>query len=381
MIAPTLCVGGVPPLGPSTGACAHARCSDARRQLALVASRTGVFDGMAVRRMRSPQRPGFSTFVEVARLLNSSLEIHTVLRRLLEGLDRLLGPSTWSLLLTEEPSGELVFVLARSDVDQVLVGRRLKPGEGVAGWVAIHGQTLLLPDVAADPRFSRRMDEETNFATRSIVAVPLRASDRVIGVIEIVNALGEREFTPEDVEILEVFANFAAVAISNARVHGALVEANRNDPLTGLRNSTYFLTAVEEAVRRGEPFALVFFDMDHFKPLVDGYGHVCGSAALAEVGRLMRGMLQDGEVACRFGGDEFTLLLPGADAGRAARRAKELSALIQTHTFLAAEGICARLEASFGWAAYPEDGAAAIDLLHLADARMYAAKRQRDRSR
>jgi diguanylate cyclase (GGDEF)-like protein len=331
--------------------------------------------------MGFPERPGFSSFVEVARLLNSSLEIHTVLRRLLEGLDRLLGPSTWSLLLREEPSGELVFVLARSEVDQVLIGRRLKPGEGVAGWVAAHGQTLLLPDVAADPRFSRRMDEETHFATRSIVAVPLRVGDRVIGVIEIVNSLGEREFTPQDVEILEVFADFAAVAITNARAHGELVEANRNDPLTGLRNSTYFLAAVEEAVRRGGAFALIFFDMDHFKPLVDEHGHVCGSAALVEVGRLMLGMLQEGEVACHFGGDEFTLLLPGADAGRAARRAQELSVLIETHTFLAAEGIGAHLEASFGWAAYPEDGAAASDLLHLADARMYAAKRRRERSR
>jgi len=331
--------------------------------------------------MGSPKRPGFSSFAEVARLLNSSLEIHAVLRQLLEGLDRLLGPSRWSLLLKDEPTGDLVFVVARSEVDQVLVGRRLKPGEGVAGWVAVHGKTLLLPDVATDPRFSRRMDEETHFATRSIVAVPLRASDRVIGVIEIVNALGEREFTPEDVEILEVFADFAAVAISNARVHGALVEANRNDPLTGLRNSTYFLAAVEDAVRKGDVFALIFFDMDHFKPLVDEHGHVRGSAALAEVGQLMLGMLQEGEVGCRFGGDEFTLLLPGADAERAAQRAKELSVLIQTHTFLGTEGICARLEASFGWAAFPGDGAAPIDLLHLADARMYAAKRQHARSR
>lgn len=336
---------------------------------------------MAVYGMGSPQPPGFSSFVEIARLLNSSLEIHTVLRRLLEGLDRLLGPSTWSLLLRDEPSGDLVFVLARSEVDQVLIGQRLKPGEGVAGWVAVHGQTLLLPNAAADPRFSPRMDEETHFATRSIVAVPLRHSDRVIGVIEIVNFLGEREFTPQDVEILQVFADFAAVAISNAHAHGELVEANRNDPLTGLRNSTYFLAAVEEAVRTGEPFALIFFDMDHFKPLVDEHGHVCGSAALVEVGRLMLGTVQAGEVMCHFGGDEFTLLLPGADAKRAGRRAAELAALIQTHTFLAAQGIGACLEASFGWAAYPEDGAAATDLLHLADARMYAAKRQRARSR
>lgn len=331
--------------------------------------------------MGGPKRPGFASFVEVAHLLNSSLDVRTVLRRLLEGLDQLLGPSNWSLLLSDEPGGDLVFVLVRSEVDQALIGRRLKPGEGVAGWVAERGETLLLPDVSSDPRFSRRMDDATGFATRSILAVPLRTGDAVIGVIEIINALDEREFTPDDVEILEAFAEFAAVAIRNARAHGALVEASRNDPLTGLRNSTYFLASVEEAVSRGEPFALIFLDMDHFKPLVDRHGHMRGSAALAEVGRLMAAALGEGEVGCRFGGDEFAVLLNGAGNQRAARRAEELSELIARRTFLAGDNIFARLEASFGWSAYPEDAGTAIELLHLADARMYAAKRERKRAR
>jgi len=331
--------------------------------------------------MEGPKLPGFSSFVEVAHLLNSSLEPHVVLRRLMEGLDRLLGASNWSVLLTDEPSGDLVFVLVRSEVDSALIGQRLKRGEGVAGWVAERGQTLLLPDVSADPRFSPRMDETTRFATRSILAVPLRTGDRVIGVVEVINALDEREFNPEDVEILEAFAEFAAVAVNNSRTHEALREANRNDPLTGLRNSTYFLAAAEDAVRRGDPFALLFFDMDHFKPLVDRHGHMNGSAALAEVGRLMAAALSDDEIGCRFGGDEFTLLLKGADASRADTRARELAEIIASHSFLAAEGIAARLEASFGWAAYPDDAGSAAQLLNRADSRMYEEKRRRHRAR
>jgi diguanylate cyclase (GGDEF)-like protein len=331
--------------------------------------------------MKGPQRPDILSFAEVAQLLNSSLELHTVLRRLLEGLDRLLGPSHWSLLLRDEPSGDLVFVLVRSEVDRALIGQRLKPGEGIAGWVAERGETLLLPDVAADPRFSPRMDETTSFATRSILAVPLRSGAHVTGVIEVVNALDERQFTPEDVEILQAFANFAAVAIENARIHGALVEANRNDPLTGLRNSTYFLASVEDAVGRGESFALIFFDMDHFKPLVDRHGHVHGSAALAEVGQLMAAALRPGEVGCRFGGDEFSFLFHGADADLAARRAGDFADIIRSHVFLTDAGIHARLEASFGWASYPEDAGTATQLLQIADERMYATKRERKRER
>ncbi len=331
--------------------------------------------------MPSPHRPDFASFVEVARCLNSSLELSAVLRRLLDGVDRLLKPTNWSLLLADGPDSDLEFVLARSEHDHGLIGQRVGRHEGIAGHVVATGETLLICDVRKDPRFSRRMDDATGFATRSIVAVPVRTGNHVIGVIEILNALDEREFAPEDVEILEAFAAFAGIAIDNARAHGALVEANRNDPLTGLRNSTYFLTAVEEAVREGQRFALVFFDMDRFKPLVDTHGHVCGSSALAEVGRLLAASLRTGEVGCRFGGDEFAFLLPGVDGATAEVRAAEFAARIAEHRFLTEQGINAVLGASFGWAAYPDDAGSAVTMLHRADERMYASKRARQMAR
>jgi diguanylate cyclase (GGDEF)-like protein len=326
-------------------------------------------------------RPGFADFVEVARLLNSSLDLDAVLGRLLQGLDLLLAPSHWSLLLKHDATGELVFSLVKSAGDRHLLGQRLAASEGIAGWVASRGEPLLIPDVSADPRFSQRLDASGGFATRSIVAVPLRTGDRVLGVIELINALAEREFTSDDLAILEAFADFAAVAIQNARSHGALLETSRNDPLTGLRNSSFFLDSVAEAVGRGEPLALVFFDMDQFKALVDRHGHLAGSAALQEVGRLLAEGLHEGEVGCRFGGDEFALMLPGADGDRAAERAGALAARVEQHVFLEKDGICARLGASFGWAAHPKEADTAEALLRLADERMYAAKRQAQRAR
>jgi len=103
--------------------------------------------------------PDFDTFLRVASVLNSSLELDAVLRELLTGLENLLQPTHWSLLLKDEASGELVFTLARGDVGSSLRGHRLAPGEGIAGWVAAHDRPLLLPDVASDARFSARMDE------------------------------------------------------------------------------------------------------------------------------------------------------------------------------------------------------------------------------
>lgn len=331
--------------------------------------------------MAGPVRPDFAAFVRAARTLNSSLDLHEVLRGLLEGLEELLKPSSWSLLLREESTGMLVFTLVRSEVNEALVGKRLDPGEGIAGWVMRTGETLLIPDVHRDARFSRRMDQATGFATRSIIAVPLRVENRPIGVLEIINAMDEREFTNDDVEILQAFADFAALAIDNARAHSELIELTRNDPLSGLRNSQYFLGCVDEAAAKGQRFAVLFSDMDRFKALVDGHGHMAGSAALAEVGRLYGTALAPGEVGCRFGGDEFAFLIPGADGQRAAARCVELAALVAERTFLADEGIHVRLGASFGWAAFPEDALTPRVLLHLADSRMYEAKRASKQAR
>ena len=325
--------------------------------------------------------PDFAAFVRAARTLNSSLDIHAVLRGLLDGLEELLQPSNWSLLPRDEETGHLVFALVRSEVDEALVGKHLDPGEGIAGWVMRKGETLLIADVNTDARFSNRMDQVTGFATRSIVAVPLRVENRPIGVLEIVNAMDERAFTRDDVEILQAFADFAALAIDNARAHSALIELTRNDPLSGLRNSRFFLSCVDEAVGRGERFAVLFSDMDRFKQLVDGHGHMNGSAALAEVGRVYQKALVPGEIGCRFGGDEFAFLIPDADGSRAAARCVELSSLIAQRTFLVDEGINASLEASFGWAAFPEDALSPRVLLHIADGRMYEAKRNRKRAR
>ncbi len=331
--------------------------------------------------MANLPRPDFRIFFRAASLLNSSLDVDVVLRELLDGLDRLLQPTHWSLLLRDETSGELVFTLVRGDAQPQLLARRLAPDEGIAGWVATHDEALLIPKVAEDPRFSSRMDALSGFRTQSVIAVPLRARARCIGVLEFINELNERVFDASDLEILQTYADFAAMAIANARIHEAIVELAKNDPLTGLRNSQYFIRCVEDAIAREAPFAIVFFDMDRFKHLVDTYGHVRGSAALAEVGRWLHAELAADEIGCRFGGDEFALLFPRADRVSADARCRDLEARLTTRTFLDDEAIHARLGASFGAAAFPVDGRTAVALLHLADERMYASKRARKLAR
>ena len=132
-------------------------------------------------------------FHDVAKALTSSLNLDSILQTIMEKMAEYFRPDTWSLLMVDEEKDELYFAIAVGAAAEVLSKARLKVGEGIAGWVAQHGQTLIVPDVQTDPRFSSRLDEMTRLQTRSVICVPLRSKHRVLGVIQLVNANVETE--------------------------------------------------------------------------------------------------------------------------------------------------------------------------------------------
>jgi len=127
-------------------------------------------------------------FHDVAKALTSSLNLDSILQTIMEKMAEYFRPDTWSLLMVDEEKDELYFAIAVGAAAEVLSKARLKVGEGIAGWVAKHGQALIVPDVQNDTRFSSRLDEMTRLQTRSVICVPLRSKHRVLGVIQLVNA-------------------------------------------------------------------------------------------------------------------------------------------------------------------------------------------------
>jgi two-component system NtrC family sensor kinase len=150
------------------------------------------------------------------QVITASLEPDQVLQAILREVTHTLGTDAASVFLKDHATGELVFQ-AGSDDPQPLIGARLAPGQGVAGWVAEHGELLQVDNVLADQRFYRGFDQESGYRTRNILAVPLRARGQIIGVIEAVNKLSGT-FSPSDLELLESLALTAAAAIENARL-------------------------------------------------------------------------------------------------------------------------------------------------------------------
>ena len=153
---------------------------------------------------------------EISRSVVRVLDLDQVLVRILREVTQILDVETGAVLLLDEGTGELVFRLSVQEGRRVHIAQRLKVGEGVAGWVAEHGEPLLVPDVREDPRWYGEV--ESAFCTRSILCVPLRIDDHVIGVLQALNKNGPLGFTDRDLALLSAFAISATVAIENARL-------------------------------------------------------------------------------------------------------------------------------------------------------------------
>jgi len=206
----------------------------------------------------------------------------------------------------------LYFAIAVGDKAEELKNVRLKVGEGIAGWVAKHGESRVVPDVRTDPVFASRVDEATKWETRSVICVPLRSKLRVLGVIQLVNVDMAR-FTESEMFFLQALCDYAAIAIENAKWVEKIQELTITDDCTGLYNARHLYKTLETEVYRssrfGYEFSILFIDLDHFKSVNDTHGHLIGSKLLAEIGYLVKAQLRLIDFAFRYGGDEFVVLL------------------------------------------------------------------------
>lgn len=158
-----------------------------------------------------------------------------------------------------------------------------------------------------------------------------------------------------------------------------------HDDLTGLLTSKSFFTELRREAARAEqealPFCVLMMDVDHFKDINDTYGHLVGSRTLQELGAIIKAALRSGDVAARFGGEEFAAFLLEADYAQALIAAERVRRAVEQHEFTAAtqdstvEPVSFKVTISIGIAAYPDDATDPIHLVELADSALYRAKR------
>ena len=325
-------------------------------------------------------------FHEVARALTSNLELDSLLRSIMAQLESFFGPEHWSLLMLDEETSELYFALSAGLDDTPLKGLRLRPGEGIAGYVATSGNPLVVPDVSEDPDWSRYAALHPELNLKSIACLPIRHGGRTLGVLQLNNS--QLDLLPEtSIAFLRVLCDYAAIALENARHVKLIQHLSITDDCTGLFNARHLYTLLEQEMAatvtpsdaRVVPitpshFSLLFLDLDHFKSINDIYGHLAGSRLLAEIGNLLKRTLGPEHAAFRYGGDEFVALLRGMDKKAATACAQQVLARMTEAHFLTGEGLSLSMTASLGLATFPQDGSSLPEMIKAADTMMYVAK-------
>src|SRR6185437_15210901 len=283
-----------------------------------------------------------TVFHELGKALTSSLQLDQVLRTIMEKINEVLHPDTWSLLLIDQDKQELYFEIATGEGAEALKDVRIKLGQGIAGWVAQTGEVVVVPDTSQDSRFFAQVDSRTKMETRSIVAVPVRFREQCLGVIELINCVGPEGFSARDMALLEALADYAAIAIENARHVQRIHELTITDDCTTLYNARHLNFMLDTEIYRSHrysyEFSIIFIDLDHFKAVNDTHGHLTGSKLLGEIGNMIKSNCRLIDFAFRYGGDEFVLLLPQTSKENACRVARRLHRLIKDTPWLKDEG-------------------------------------------
>ncbi|HWP35454.1 MAG TPA: sensor domain-containing diguanylate cyclase [Thermodesulfobacteriota bacterium] len=279
---------------------------------------------------------------------------------------------TWRVVeLVRERFGYARAWIALRDGERLTV--RTAGGRVVETWM-LDGSTLL-GEATRTGQVVQRAPEGTRPAR---LAVPLVVGAHAIGALEVEAAPGVA-LGPRDLRSLEAVAAFTAIALENAQLHQSAVRSALTDPLTGLFNVRYLQEMLGRALARsaaaGRPFSLLVLDVDNLREVNNQHGHPAGDAALREVARVIATAIRGGDIAARYGGDEFLLALvdtgPEAAAAVAERVRREVQRIRLVHA-----GRPVPVSVSIGVASHPLDGGTLDALLEAADRAAYRAKSQ-----
>jgi diguanylate cyclase (GGDEF)-like protein len=219
------------------------------------------------------------------------------------------------------------------------------------------------------------------------ICLPMMAHGEVLALLHVYftpGADGTRTLPETQRSLLRVFTEQIALALSNLKLRDSLRQQSIRDSLTGLFNRRYLEEAlsleIQRAKRNNSPFSVIMIDLDHFKRFNDTHGHEAGDVVLQTLGGFLQRHVRGGDIVCRYGGEEFTLVLPGSTLALAQQRAEELSEGVRSlHVDFNGSSL-GPLSLSAGVATFPNHGEGAEMILQAADVALYRAKSEgRDR--
>jgi diguanylate cyclase (GGDEF)-like protein len=288
--------------------------------------------------------------------------------------------SAGAVYVTQPGREELALKASRGlSTDPAAVTARVRLGDGVTGQVAVTGEALR-------GRVGAGLDlSPAEPAAVELISVPLRATEGVIGVLNLYDRSDGQPFDDSDLETIRTFAGQAAVALDNVLLHQEAQRLSVTDGLTGLGNYRFFQTTLAREVERASRFhrslAVLMLDLDLFKQVNDAHGHQVGDAVMVEIADRIRDEIREVDVVCRYGGEEFVVVLPETGREGAGYTAERICNAVRRRP-VAVAALRLRITLSAGVAVFPTHGDTPASIVRAADDALYAAKASgRDRWR
>jgi len=313
--------------------------------------------------------------ISINSYITNSLNKKEILKRILQEVEDLLSCKSSSLLLIDKKINKLKFeVLSEDSENDVLKNVELSIGEGVAGTVWEKGIPMVINNPQDSPVFSILADKSANTMTKSIIAVPLVVDGEIIGVIEAINKK-DGKFIDFDLSLLQYISTQSAIAIKNADLFNMAIK----DGMTDLFINKYFkerlVLEIARARRYKTDLSLVMFDIDYFKRFNDNYGHQIGDIVLKKVASVIKENCRNMDIPCRYGGEEFSVILPETGRKNALVYVERVRSTIEKMVVEYAD-LSLKVTISAGYVTFPAvsfDNS--VDFIDMADNALYCSKK------
>lgn len=345
-----------------------------REALEALAGHAGVALANARLYNDSRRRAEFlATVNKVGQSLNATLRPEELYPAIYREVSAVMPVEAFFIGLWEEEAG-LLHVKFHMDHDgrRAPYSLRLERGPTVE---AIQSHLPVLLDLTDDNLNQVTLVGDSE-PTRSVLVVPLLAGDRVIGAMS-TQSYQVRAYQNEHVELLSTIGGLAASALENARLYQRTLELSLTDPLTGLGNARCFHQQLDQelkrAMRYGHPVSLLMIDSDSLKSINDRYGHAAGDEHIRQLAQVVRDSLRSTDLAARYAGDEFMVILPETALSGAVQLAERIRRGVEQIELSVGNGRV-HTTVSIGVAAFPSQAAGSDDLIRIADSAMYRAK-------
>ena len=332
-------------------------------------------------------RHKISSYVDLkslAETLSLCLGLEETSNTLCREVNKLFGHKDITVILYLFHSSTGALGISSSQKGQMQVNLKAKKGDIFDQWVVKTLHPLLVEDANTDFRFdAEKIISEDGRIVRSLISAPLIVGNKTLGILRVDSLLPHHFFT-DDLRFLRTIGDLASVAIENAQLYQKIEDLAIRDGLTGLFLRRYMMARLNEEIdrelRKGQPatagrhLCFLMIDLDHFKQYNDKFGHIAGDIVLRTVAAILVEHFQmPGDLVCRYGGEEFCVLLPDCPKDKALDLANALRKKIQGREIILRRQKT-HVTASIGVAAFPGDAKGKEELIMKADEALYKAK-------